>query len=98
LRDHAGKRERLDISNTFVQPFLSHTWPNTTTVTLNAEMTYDWKADQWTVPLNAMVSHIYRLGRLPVSFQFGIRYYAVRPEETPRWGLRSAIVLLLPAR
>jgi hypothetical protein len=61
-------------------------------------MTYDWKADQWTVPLNATIGHIYRLGGLPINFQLGIRYYAARPEETPRWGLRSAIVLLLPAR
>ncbi len=36
----------------FVQPFISYTYPNSTTVALNTETTYDWNAEEATVPVN----------------------------------------------
>lgn len=41
-----------DISSTFVQPFVSYTTKSAWTFGLNTESTYDWKRDQWTVPLS----------------------------------------------
>lgn len=93
---YSGDRTHPNISNTFLQPFVGYTWPDTTGLTLNSESTYSWVAGQWTVPLNVLLSHIYKFGTQPVSFQLGARYYAVRPEQTAAWGLRFNAVLLFP--
>jgi len=93
----AGESETADISSTFLQPFLAYAWPDSTTLTLNTESSYDWNGDQWTVPLNLTVSHIFRFGTQPVSFAIGGRYYAVTPDDGPRWGLRFVMTFLFPA-
>jgi hypothetical protein len=93
----AGESSAPNISNTFLQPFVSYTWPDTTSLTLNSESTYDWERSQWTVPLNLIVAHIVRLGALPVSVQGGVRYYAASPSQTASWGLRITVSLLFPS-
>lgn len=92
----AGDDDRSDISATFLQPFVSYTTKTHTTFTLNTESTYDWENSQWTVPVNAMVSQILKIGKLPVSVQLGGRYYAEGPSGAPEWGVRFAFTLLFP--
>jgi hypothetical protein len=96
LWSFAGSSSRADVNQTFIQPFLAYATQTKTTFTLNAESTYDWEGRQWTVPLNAMVSELVRIDRLPVSFQVGGRYYADRPLNGPVWGLRFTITLIFP--
>jgi len=93
----AGESETPDVNSTFLQPFLNYTWPDTTGITLNTESSYNWETDEWSVPLNLMLSHIFRFGTQPVSFQIGGRYYPVTPTDGPRWGARFAVVFLFPA-
>ena len=86
-----------DISSTFVQPFLSYTTPDAWTFTLNSESTYDWKASQWTVPINALVSKLTRFGKQPVSLGVGARYYADSASSGPHgWGVRLVATFLFP--
>ena len=92
----AGHEDRQRISSTFLQPFLAYTTKKQTTFTVNTESSYDWVNSQWTVPINAMVSQLVKVGKLPVNFQFGVRYYADKPANGPNWGLRFTITLLLP--
>ena len=87
-------RERVDA--TFLQPFLAYTTPNAVTFSLNTESTYDWKAEQWTVPINASVSKLTSLGSQKVQFQFGVRNYAEAPSGGPDWGLRFGATFLFP--
>lgn len=94
----AGKDDRNDISATYLQPFVNHTWPSTVGVTLSLESTYDWEGKQWTIPLNLGVSKIVRLGKQLASIQGGVRYYVERPAFGPNWGLRSTFTLLFPKR
>jgi len=84
------------INATFLQPFVSYTTKTFTTFGVNTESTYDWSHSQWTVPLNASVSQLVKLGRMPVQFQLGLKYYAERPAGGPDWGLRFAITFLFP--
>jgi hypothetical protein len=93
----AGAQDRPNISNTFLQPFVNYTFPNTFGITLNTESTYDWIARQWTVPINLDFSRIVKIGELPVSLQAGPRYYLETPKEGPRWGFRVVATLLFPA-
>jgi hypothetical protein len=93
---YGGERDHPNVSNTFLQSFVGYTWPDTTSLTFNAENSYNWEAKQWTVPLNLVVGHIYKFGTQPVSFQLGARYYADRPDDSATWGLRFAVVFLFP--
>ncbi len=96
LWSFAGEEDRAHSSASFVQPFLSFTTPKRTTWGLNTESTYNWRISQWTVPINASVSQLMRLGKQPVSFAFGVRGYADRPPGGPDWGLSLTFTLLFP--
>jgi len=63
---------------------------------VNSESTYDWSHSQWTVPLNASVSQLIKVGTLPLQLSLGVKYYAERPAGGPDWGVRFAITLLFP--
>lgn len=71
-------------------------WKSATSLTLNTESTYDWTAQEWTVPINVMIGQVVRIGKQPVSLQLGGRYYAESPDGGPEWGLRFNVVLLFP--
>jgi hypothetical protein len=85
-----------EVNTTFLQPFVSFTTKKFTTYALNTESTYDWSNRQWTVPLNALVSQLVKLGGKPVQFSLGARYYAGKPAGGPDWGLRFAVTFLFP--
>lgn len=93
----AGSGSRADINQTFLQPFFAYATPRHTTFALNTEAAYDWTGEQWTVPVNVMVSQLVRIGKMPVSFQLGYRYYAEKPAGGPDWGLRFGITFVFPA-
>ena len=86
----------VGINATFLQPFVSYSTKSFTTYGLNTESTYDWSHSQWSVPLNASVSQLVKLGSMPVQFQLGVKYYAEGPKGGPDWGLRFAVTLLFP--
>jgi len=84
------------INSTFLQPFFSFTTKTYTTFAINTESTYNWTDSQWTVPLNFMVQQVLKIGKQPVAFQIGYRYYADKPDGGPDWGLRFAVTFLFP--
>ena len=92
----AGNSHRSSISAMFLQPFVTYTTKTHTTFGLNTESTYDWKDSQWTVPINAFVSQVLKIGKQPISIQLGARYYADGPSGAPDWGLRLNFTLLYP--
>jgi hypothetical protein len=83
----AGDDDRPDISNTFMQPFVAYTWPTAWTVSVQSETSYNWKSEQWSIPVNLGVSKLVRWGKLPVSLQGGVGYWAESPDAGPE-GLR----------
>lgn len=91
-----GENRRQNVNATFLQPFVSFTTKKRTTFTANTETTYDWENEQWTVPLNLMVAQLVKVGKLPVQFQVGGRYYAERAKDGPNWGLRCSVTFLFP--
>lgn len=93
----AGNDDRDDISATFIQPFLSYTTKKLTSFTVNTESTYDWKGEQWSVPVNLLVSQVLKVGDQPLSIQAGVRYWADGPDNGPEgWGFRLAVTFLFP--
>lgn len=92
-----GDDNRPDISATFVQPFLAYTTPEAWTYTINTESTYDWEADDWSVPINMQVTKITRIGNQPVSVGGGVRYWADSTPNGPEgWGARLIVSFLFP--
>lgn len=93
----AGDSKRSDISSTFLQPFVSYTTKNAWTIGLDTESTYDWKGDQWSVPVNFTVSKLVVIGKQPISFSVGARYWAAAPDNGPDgWGVRAGLTFLFP--
>lgn len=91
-----GDDRHPDVNATFLQPFVSYTFDTATTLTLNTESSYDWTAEEWTVPLNLIVSQLVKIGGQPMQFGLGGRYYADSPDEGPEWGVRFVVTLLFP--
>ena len=92
----AGDSDRSDISNTFLQPFGAYTWPNAWTVSVQSESNYNWKTEQWSIPVTAAASKLVKFGKLPVSLQAGVGYWLESPDSGPegiRYRLQANIVL-----
>ena len=96
LWSFAGDGNRNDVSATFLQPFVSKGLGQGRTFTVNLESSYDWKGEQWTVPVNVGYSKVTKIGAQLVSYQGGVRYYAEAPGGGPDWGLRFTFTLLYP--
>ena len=94
----AGDSSEPDINSTFLQPFISYTTHDAWTFTLNTESTYDWENDEWSVPINAVVSKLVRIDKLPVQFFGGVRYWADSPDDVgpTGWGARFGTTFLFP--
>ena len=92
----AGDSDRPDISNTFIQPFVAYTTPSAWTAALQSETSYNWKTEQWSIPVNLGLSKLVMFGPLPVSLQAGVGYWLESPAngaEGMRWRLQANIVL-----
>jgi len=93
----AGDHHRADVNSTFLQPFLSYTTPTAWTFSLNTESTYDWEGEQWSVPLNGIITKVTKIGGQLVSVGAGVRYWAESPDNGPEgWGARLVFTLLFP--
>jgi hypothetical protein len=92
----SGDDDAEDVSSLFLQPFVAFTTKSLTTFSINTESTYDWKAEEWTIPINAQVSQLVKLGEQPLSLLAGYRYYADTPSGGPDWGLRLQVTFLFP--
>ena len=86
-----------DINASFMQPFLSYTTPDAISYTINTESVYDWDADQWSVPINLMVSKVININAQPISIGLGVRYWAETPQgAADDFGARFLVTYLFP--
>ena len=93
----AGEDDRSDISSTFLQPFVSYVTSTHTTFALNTESTYDWKNEQWSVPIIFQVAQMLKIGNLPVQITLGAKYWADAPDGGPEgWGGRFQFTFIFP--
>lgn len=92
-----GDNTRDNVNATFLQPFVSYTTHTQTTFGINTESTYDWQANQWSVPLNLMVGQMFKIGSQIMQAQVAARYWADAPDNGPEgWGLRLQLTFLFP--
>jgi len=94
---YAGEDDRLDVNATFLQPFLTYTTKTAISFTAMTESTYDWDAEQWSVPLFLMVTKVAKIGNQMVSYGGGVKYWAESPDAGPEgWGGRLVFTLMFP--
>jgi hypothetical protein len=93
----AGDADRTDVNATFLQPFVSYTTKTQTTIGASTEATYDWKGDQWSVPLIVQVAQLFKLGPQILQLAVAGKYWAKSPDGGPEgWGLRVQLTFLFP--
>jgi len=97
LWSFAGDSSRDDISSTFLQPFVSYTTPTAVSYTLQTESAFNWKSEEWQVPIAFIVGKVSRFGNQTVQYSAGLRYYADSTSSGPEGlGLRLTFVMLFP--
>jgi hypothetical protein len=97
IEGFGGPASRADVSATFLQPFVTYITSSQTTFALNVESTYDWEGSQWSVPVNANISQLLKLGGQLLQVGAGVRYWAEAPAGGAEgWGLRMQLTLLFP--
>jgi hypothetical protein len=93
----AGDSDRSSVNVTLAQPFVSYTTKTRTTFALNTESTYDWQGKEWSVPVNAQVAQMFKIGPQILQLTVGGRYWAAAPDDGPKgWGVRVQLTLVFP--
>ena len=60
-------------------------------------MNYDWKNEEWTIPLNLAVGRTVMLGKMPVKWQLEVNYYVEQSDPFgPEWMIALNITPVVP--
>jgi len=60
-------------------------------------MNYDWRSNEWTIPLNLAVSKTHMFGKTPVKLEVELNYYVEQPDAFgPEWMLGFNITPVVP--
>lgn len=94
----AGDPARAEVSQAFVQPFVSYALGGGKTLSANIEMSHDWISGQTTAPLNLSYSKVFKVGEQTLSWQFGGKVYIASPPGGPDWGIRTGLTFLFPQK
>ena len=89
----AGDENRTDIDQMFLQPFLAKSWKSGGGVSINSEITFNWKSNSTTAFINPLVTGITKLGKQAVSLGVGPRIPLGEPAD---FGFRGVLTLVFP--
>ncbi|MWB95343.1 hypothetical protein GON26_13320 [Flavobacterium sp. GA093] len=93
----AGSSDRPDVSQMFVQPFITHNWKSGAGLGVVAEYTQNWVANTSSVWLVPNVSGVTSIGTQKVSLAIGPRINIIAPESMRAdWGWRAVVIFLFP--
>jgi hypothetical protein len=60
-------------------------------------MNYDWRTEDWTIPLNANVSKTVTIGGMPIKLELEANYYLTQPDAFgPEWMIGFNITPVVP--
>ena len=93
----AGDNDRQEVSSTFMQPFFAYATKTGVSYSLNTEATYDHENKDWSVPINAKVSKVTKIGGQLMQFGANLRYWVDSPNSGPEgFGFTLDMVFLIP--
>jgi hypothetical protein len=81
-----------------VNPFFNYNFGEGWYVGTSPIITANWQTsgnNAWTLPVGADIGRVIKIGgKLPVNFQIGAYYNALRPQFGPTWQLRTQVTLI----
>ncbi len=80
----------------WLQPEVAWSGESGTSVRVSSESSYAWNAGQWTIPVIATVAQVVHIANQPFELELGPIVYLDRPDNSPRWGVRASITLVIP--
>ncbi len=93
----AGPRARADVNASYFEPWISYVTDTDTTISISAETSFDWEADEWTVPLVFTVDQLFQVDNQYLAVGAALKYWAESPQGGPEdWGFRIQVTLLIP--
>ncbi len=93
----AGSSSRADISQMFLQPFVTYNWKSGAGLGVSAEYTQNWKAGTSTIWMVPNISAVTSLGKQKTQFAIGPRFNLAAPSGAKAdWGWRAAVIFLFP--
>lgn len=72
-----------ELNATFLQPFVAYTTQSAWTYSVNTELTYDWRGEEWAGPINFALSKLTKIGNQSVQFQGRLRWWAADTAASP---------------
>lgn len=94
LWSFAGDEARSDVNQMFLQPFFAKNWKSGGGISVNSEMTFNWKTNTTTGFLNPLVTGVTKLGKQAVSLGVGPRIPIIgQPAD---FGFRGVLTLVFP--
>lgn len=93
----AGDANRSDVSQMFVQPFMSYNWKSGAGLAINSEITQNWTSSSTSVFINPIITAVTKVGTQIVSLGIGPRIQVVAPDGNKAdFGVRAAVTLVFP--
>ncbi|MBX9806715.1 MAG: hypothetical protein K2X95_02840 [Flavobacteriaceae bacterium] len=93
----AGSKDRADVNQMFIQPFISYNWKSGAGVGGNFEITQNWEGNTTSVFFNPTVSGITKLGTQMVQLAIGPRIPLSMPANgKPDFGVRAVVSFVFP--
>ncbi len=97
MKTNIHTKQLPDVSASFFQPFIDYTTKGALTFELTSEDLYDWKSEQWSVPVYLTATQLTQIGSQLVSVGGGIRYWVKSTDFDPEgWSANASITLLFP--
>jgi hypothetical protein len=97
----AGPKERADVNQMLMQPFVNYNLRKGWYLTSSPIITANWEVNsdnRWTVPVGGGVGRIVHFGKLPVNMYTQFFRNAERPAGTTSWSARFQMQFLFPKR
>jgi hypothetical protein len=97
----AGPRERTDVNQMLMQPFVNYNLRHGWYLTSSPIITANWEVsgnNRWTVPVGGGVGRIVHFGKIPVSTYAQVFRNVQRPDGTTSWSTRFQMQFLFPKK
>jgi len=89
----AGDKNRSNVNQMFLQPFLAKNWKSGGGLSVNSEIACNWEESKTTAFLNPLVTGVTKLGKQAVSLGVGPRIPLGKPAD---FGFRGVLTLVFP--
>lgn len=89
-----AERDDGRVRETLIDPWLNHAWASGFSITLEGEARYDWEAEEWTVPVGAVLHQLVEIGGQPIDLGLQVLHFVERTPDDPTWSVSFTVDLL----